>query len=291
MIGLQNLVKFNSNLKKWTSFEWIFFFILIPLFLLLIYLIPQNLKDSFFVLNPQHLFYTSLLLNNYTHSVFWTHLLPNLMAYLVSIFLIFNFATNKKSFYCFFAILSVPISIILSYITILVLPTYVSQGFSGIVAGLIGYSVYASYKYLKEVKNINFHNYFIAVVFLINALAIWLILPPIVSPPVHDGVFAIIFVTILANIYLERNGFKQFFIALQTGADKVNSSNAFIFFIYWIILIAFSLIVYIGLIFLIPNNPNQNGSLTNTIVHYLGFASGLFLPLIYELVEGNSSLS
>jgi type II secretory pathway component PulF len=45
----------KTNLKSWTFPEWVLFFVLIPALLFLIYLLPQEIKDSYFILNTGEL--------------------------------------------------------------------------------------------------------------------------------------------------------------------------------------------------------------------------------------------
>ena len=49
------LDQIKTNLKSWTLPEWVFFFVIIPALLFLIYLLPQEIKDSYFILNTGEL--------------------------------------------------------------------------------------------------------------------------------------------------------------------------------------------------------------------------------------------
>lgn len=294
MFGFENLIRLNSNLQKWKTIEGIIFFIVVPTIFIMIYLIPQNYKDSFFILNPQHLSYSSLFLNAFTHSMS-IHLLSNLASYLMVMFIIFNFESNKKYLYYFLAILLVPISIALSIVSMIVLPTFTGQGASGIIAGLMGYSVYASYKYFRDVQKIEFNVNFIWLIFLINAISLWFYLPHVVDQLIFWVISTIITLLILAVFYLQITGFKQIIAKLRRNINNLDFDsnisdpisfkkvlNSSILFIYWVILFSFLIIVYGGLICLVPSNPWQGGALTNTVVHYLGFTFGLLAPIIYD---------
>jgi hypothetical protein len=290
----RNLIRLNSNLQKWNIIEWIFFFIVIPVIFAFIYFIPQNYKGSFFILNPQNLFYPSLFLNAFTHST-PIHLLANLTSYLMAIFLIFNFESNKKYLYNFIVILCIPISIALSIVSMIILPTFTGQGASGIIAGLMGYSVYASYKYFRDVQKIKFNVNFLWLIFLINAISLWYYLPRVVNQLIFWVIFGIIILLILVLFYSQMTGFKQIITRVQKNINDLNLDlkifdlnsfktefNSIVIFIYWVLLVSLLIVVYIGLIILVPTNPWQAGGLTNTIVHYLGFMFGLFAPTIYD---------
>ncbi len=45
------LDQLRTNLKSWTLPEWVLFFVIIPALLFLIYGIPHEIKDSWFILN------------------------------------------------------------------------------------------------------------------------------------------------------------------------------------------------------------------------------------------------
>ena len=49
------LDRLKINLKSWTFPEWVLFFVLVPAFLFLIYLLPQEIKDAYFILNTGEL--------------------------------------------------------------------------------------------------------------------------------------------------------------------------------------------------------------------------------------------
>jgi hypothetical protein len=276
-----NLVKYNSNLQKWNTFDWSVFFFVIPLIFLLIFLIPQNIKDSFFILNPSHFSYPSLLLNNFTHSSFLTHLFPNIVLYYIMMFLVFNFETNQKFFYYFMGILFVPISILLSLCSIYILPLTI-QGASGIIAGIMGYAIYSSYKYFKTLQKIEIHDYFVFFIFLINAFIVLVTVPPpsYVSQ-IQSWIFSLfIFIVMLITLYFERKAIIQILLLIQ---NKVrNPKNSVILLIYWILLGSFLFSAYLGLTTLIPPNPAQGGVIIHSFIHYGGFISGLFIPVICE---------
>ncbi len=134
-----------NNLKSWSYFEWIFFFIIIPGILFLIYLLPQNIKDTFLIFDTTQLLRVqTYLVNEYTHSSF-DHLFGNVKMYLIAIAAIFLFEDNKRRFkiMTLSALLLVPI--IAAGLTIvfwhLIDKNTVSQGFSGITAAFMAYAM------------------------------------------------------------------------------------------------------------------------------------------------------
>jgi glucan phosphoethanolaminetransferase (alkaline phosphatase superfamily) len=177
----------------------------------------------------------------------------------------------------------------------IVLPTFTGQGASGIIAGLMGYSVYASYKYFRDVQQIKFNVNFLWLIFLINAICLWYYLPRVVNQLIFWVIFAIITSLILVLFYSQITGIKQIITKLQRNINNLNldlnvsdlnsvktALNSSVIFIYWVILFSLLIVVYGGLITLVPSNPWQAGALTNTVVHYLGFSFGLLAPIIYD---------
>ena len=135
----------KTNLKSWTISEWVLFFVIIPLLLFLIYAFPQEIKNSYFILNttnPGSL--QTWLLNGYTHSQF-SHLVSNVTVYLTALIALFSFENNKRRFWIMVGSSLLLVPVIASILTIglfYFLGTGVnSQGFSAIVASLIGYSI------------------------------------------------------------------------------------------------------------------------------------------------------
>jgi hypothetical protein len=134
-----------SNLKSWSYFEWFFFFILIPLLLFLVFLLPQNFKDSFLIFNTSELFKVqTFLVNEYTHSEF-NHIMGNVKFYLIAILAIFAFEDNKKRFWIMVSSAFLLVPIIAALLTVffwnMISRSTVSQGFSGIDAALSAYAI------------------------------------------------------------------------------------------------------------------------------------------------------
>ncbi|MCX6730183.1 MAG: hypothetical protein NT058_01660 [Candidatus Portnoybacteria bacterium] len=134
-----------SNLKSWSFFEWIFFFVLVPLLLFLVYLLPQNFKDTYLVFNTSELFrIQTFLVNEYTHSSF-DHILGNVKFYLIAILVIFAFENNKQRFRIMVSSAFLIVPIVAAFLTVIFWSSInrntVSQGFSGIGAALSAYAI------------------------------------------------------------------------------------------------------------------------------------------------------
>ena len=135
----------KTNLKSWTFPEWVLFFVLIPALLFLIYLLPQEIKDSYFILNTGELWkLQTYLLNSYTHSQLYPHLVSNVIVYLLALLAVFLFENNRCRFRVMAGCSFFVVPIITSLLTIglfhfLGLKVR-SQGFSGIVAAFIAYT-------------------------------------------------------------------------------------------------------------------------------------------------------
>ena len=150
------------NLKSWSYFEWIFFFIVIPVILFLIYLLPQNIKDNFFIFDTTQLFrFQTYLLNEYTHSTF-DHIFGNFKIYLIALLAIFAFEDNKRRFTIMAASALLLVPIIAAILTVifwnLIGKNTVSQGFSGITAAFMAYAltifiVWAMHDFLPMLKH------------------------------------------------------------------------------------------------------------------------------------------
>jgi len=140
--------------KNWKERDYLFFFVLIPIILLVIFLLPPTFKN-YLILNPSAPNVISIFMMNYTHSTIG-HLFNNLFGYLIVLFLIFNFESNRNRFYVFswFNLFLMPLilyllfKITLQALNIPVFPP--SQGFSGIAAGFAGYLLFSAIRFSKR---------------------------------------------------------------------------------------------------------------------------------------------
>jgi len=139
------LDQLRTNLKSWTTPEWVLFFVIIPSLLILIYFIPHEIKDSWFILNtgePWRL--QTYILNSYTHSQLYPHMVSNITVYFLALVGVFSFEDNRSRFRvmagCSFVIVPVISSLLTTGLFHFIGLEVRSQGFSGIVAAFIAYT-------------------------------------------------------------------------------------------------------------------------------------------------------
>jgi hypothetical protein len=272
-------LELNPNLTRWKKFDFCLFFMVIPFLLGLLFILPQEFKNNYLVLHPENVTYTALLLSNYTHTTFVEHFLPNVLFYFLFIYLIFNLETSKRIFYNMMGLLFIPIAILTSVVSInlpFILPNI--QGFSVIVAGIMGYSIYVTYGYLKNVEHIGLDKSIIFLIFLINALFVVI---NISTPEIV--LFIIMVALIVILIYTNRKGLINLFSFLNQKSLKIKSSSR-ISFCYWWILFIIEILALTGLFFIIPSNPMVCSMITNSLAHYIGYCFGLLFPVLLEAV-------
>jgi len=278
------LIQYNPNLEKWKKTDYFCFFGGVPAILFLIYLLPQPIKDAFFILDSTNFSYSSLLLANYTHTVLFGHLFSNLMVYLCALFVIFNLEVEKKRFYIISLLLFLPISIIISVVSISLpirLPPIL--GFSAIVAGFIGYSIYATYDYLRKKERIELNNYYLFVIFFVNAIiVVWQ------SPALNNSddskmvILVLALLCLIGAIYQNFTGIIKILKLLAVRFSTIKTRGIG-YFAYWYILFGLICLIYILLPFMIPSEIRVNGSIINSLSHFLGYVSGLFFPMVIDL--------
>jgi hypothetical protein len=112
------LDQLKTNLKSWTFPEWVFFFVIMA-FLFLVYLIPHDIKESFFILNTgEPCRVQTYILNSYTHSQLYPHLVSNVTVYLLALMAVFSFENNRRRFWVMAGCSFVIVPIITSLLTI-----------------------------------------------------------------------------------------------------------------------------------------------------------------------------
>lgn len=137
----------KKNLKNWNFSEWVIFWVAIPTLLFVVYALPQNIKDAYFILDTQNLWRVqTFLLSSYTHSQFYPHLIENLAFYFVVLLMIFLFENNKRRFWilaCWSLFIVPPIS---SSLTIILWDIFggntTGQGFSAIIGAFLAYAMF-----------------------------------------------------------------------------------------------------------------------------------------------------
>ena len=142
---IPRIEQLKNNLMAWNYYYWLIFFVIIPFVILLIYALPQTIKNEYFV------FYTSdplrlltYVLSSYTHTELYPHLVGNLALYLITMFAIFAFENNKKRFHLIAACSLFIVPVICSCLTIGLWHFFGTstalQGFSGINAAFLAYA-------------------------------------------------------------------------------------------------------------------------------------------------------
>jgi hypothetical protein len=264
---LDEFTRINPILAKWHKTEWVFYFLIIPTALYLVYLLPDALKQSL-VLNPKQPTPISIFANHYIHDSL-DHLTSNLVGYLLSVGLIFNIETSKTRFHRVTVFFLIGLPIITSLILVIFFPFNVSMfGFSAIVSALIGYIVYATYAYLQK-RYAYIRTSFVVILLLVNLTILF-----INNNYAFARLAAVAFVIFMIS---ERRIILNLFKDL-TNELKTIPKNAWLELIYKIILVAYLIIFVFSLPSLIPANIVSGTLIVNTPIHFMGWMFGLFLP-------------
>ncbi|MCX6685755.1 MAG: hypothetical protein NTV10_03760 [Methanoregula sp.] len=139
----------KNNIKSWTFYEWVIFWVVIPALLFFIYALPQSIRNDYFILDTSNLWgIQSYFLNAYTHSQLYWHLVGNVAFYFVALIVIFTLENNKRRFRIMAASSFLLVPVITSILTISFLRvlglTRTSQGFSGIDGAFLAYAILIS---------------------------------------------------------------------------------------------------------------------------------------------------
>jgi hypothetical protein len=144
---LPKLDRVRSNLHRWKSSEWAIFWGIVPLLLLVVYALPQPVRDDYFILNtlsPWRL--QTWFLSSYTHSQLYPHLAGNLAFYFVLLLMIFAFEDNRRRFWLAASFSFCIVPFISSFLTIvfwgLLGRNTVGQGFSAIDGAFLAYAMF-----------------------------------------------------------------------------------------------------------------------------------------------------
>ena len=251
--------------------DYIYFFLLIPLLLLIIFLIPEIYKYNFYLItnNPSFL---SIFLSNYNHNSV-SHIIGNLALYFLFMMIIFGLESNKKRFYMIsiFGLFIFPFLIYLLRTPIFyhisqILINFTITGFSGIISYFLGYLLFLSYKYLNKILKVEDNFSFFFLLFMLGVL-LWIILTGKIILLII-GIFCFIYF-----IYLCKNTIKLLF-------TKINfKKNKKLDIVKRIVLLSF---LSIFMILLIPLNVMNNGLITDTITHFFGYLIGIFSAFIFN---------
>ena len=258
------MISKRFNFKTWKGKDWILFFIIIPFFMILIYLLPQK---SILILNTNNPTVLSIFFSNYVHTTFW-HLFSNLSSYLLIMLFLFKTEHNRKRLYFVSIFLFLMLPFILSLLPIVTFPKNKNLlGFSGIVSAFLGYLVFSIYSYLKK----NYYaklelNFMYLLLFL--SIFVWAIvnffkLPFLLSLPIIGySIFL---------LYQNRNSIKKIYTELM---DRNIFERVFL-------VCLFSYLLSSGL-FLMPLQIRDGGNDVNIVIHWFGYCLGVLVALVFS---------
>jgi hypothetical protein len=153
-------IKPNKSSASLWLFAAVFYFISIPILLVVLYLNADVLKQTL-ALYPNTPTLLSIIGSNYFHMEQW-HILSNLVFYflLMPFVFFFDYLTNKKMLLVNMVLLFVLLPVVSSFLNIVVfreigvtLPGY---GFSAIVAGIFGYLSFSLLHYVRDYHGVRF---------------------------------------------------------------------------------------------------------------------------------------
>jgi hypothetical protein len=271
---------FSTHLfaAEWKISDWVFYFLLVPALLIIIFELPAGIKEAYFILTPPDITAYSLFLSNYTHSSL-PHFMGNLVSYLATCFLIFNFETNKRSFrvYSIFMFLLLPWMISVISMDMLGLQT-TYQGFSGIVSSMFGYLTYAIYKFLKAYCCKSMNLTFLSLIIVMNLLFVL----GNISAQVFQYILIITFALIL--VFLQKDVIIE---VIQKHFEFIEWLETFPHLqkIYLAIIVLAAINFLFILPHLVPQEILQNGALVNYVGHYTGYFFGIFVPIILGMIS------
>lgn len=268
-----------DSLKTKPKLDYFIFFILVPLILFVIYLLPENIRNIF-ILYPSNPTIISIFLSNYTHTGF-AHLSKNVFSYFFIGFLIFMFETNKRRFYINMLLFFTVLPVLCSLLTLYYYPNSASWGFSGIVAGWMGYLLYAVYGYIKEEWRIPLKNGFIFLIIVFNLLILVFIYK-------WDWwLYTFLFLFLLVITMWIRNDLKAIVrrlinILTAFGMELRKSWKSCGFILVKIVIFSVTInFLLFGFFDLFPS-PIKN---VNILVHYSGYCFGVFVPLMIDFLK------
>ncbi|MEL4304832.1 rhomboid family intramembrane serine protease [Methanococcoides sp. LMO-2] len=269
--------KFHFLNVGWKDTDIFLLFLFIPSLLLILFILPDYLKFDHFILFPLDPKIETLFLSNYVHSSY-SHLMGNMIFYLVIMFLIINFETNRRFFITSFLLFSFVLPFIVSFsmVYFIGLPFPV-QGYSGIVSALVAYLMFAFYRYCKKYYYPKIGHEFIYFLIFLNLFLVLFHL----NVPVY--MYLAISLLLLVTAYINRPFFDYVSTKLHSyfGSGITRSSSNFIV-IYALLVYLLLLYFLIGLPLLIPEEVVNESGIINSLGHYTGYVFGLLSTLMLE---------
>jgi len=206
-------------IKTWDLKDYVFFLIIIPFFLIFVFLLPQNIKSDF-TLHPKDPSILSIYFSNFVH-VDLMHFLGNITQYLFILFMIFNLETNKKTFRTstFFILTILPITT--SLVIVYFLPMLKNVlGFSAIVSGFFGYFIYSVSNYIRNIFKVKITSSFIWLLLVANLTLV------ILFNGYYDK-FVIAIVGLLILLYGNLSDIKKVLIKIKMKNKEINRLSYF----------------------------------------------------------------
>jgi hypothetical protein len=144
---LPRLDQLKSNLRRWKPLEWVLFWGVVPAILLLVFALPQAVRDEYLILNTVSPWRVQTwFLSSYAHSQLYPHLAGNLAFYLIVLLMIFAFEDNRRRFWLLAGWSFLVVPFMSSLLTILfwdfIGRTTTGQGFSAITGALLAYAIF-----------------------------------------------------------------------------------------------------------------------------------------------------
>lgn len=264
---------FKALFDKWERNAKIFFFIVIPIILVLVFFLPLKIKQHF-ILDLQNPTIFSAFASHFTHSKV-PHLFNNLGVYLLAMSAIFNKETRKTRFYR----TSVVLFLLVPFVISLLMVRYLSglppsQGFSAIGSGFVGYVVYAVYSFLGKRFVFNKRNLF-SVLLIANFLSVSIV------NGYSTGWVPLMALALVALLIKDREAVLALF---EGGLDYIKglSKGPPLDMIYAWFVMASCIVLALALPFLLPAIIVRDGSIVNTVAHYTGWIFGFLTPIALD---------
>jgi len=260
----------KKSKKPWASVDYFAFFVIVPIIIISIFLLPETIKDSL-VLHPSNPTFISVFFSNYVHLEFWNHLLGNLIFYLIVMILIFNIEMDKGRFRKASLLIFIALPFVNSSFVIFFTPFLKNAlGFSGIISAFYGYLLFSAYNFIKQ----NYKPSINGNIFLLLIWGINLFIVDIYN--LHDtNIFLqVVMISLVSCIaYNYRSNIKLITNKMKTHYKKLPENQR----TYKLILFLITLIFLFSLpIFLIPPVIiMEGGNVTNIMAHWVGYSFGL----------------
>ena len=258
-----------KDLDLWIS--GLTYFLLIPYILTAIYLMSSNLKDIL-MLYPKSPTFVSILGSNFLHTNF-SHFIGNIGSYLIIIPFIFMFdaISNKKMLFINLPLLFFILPAISSILTITAF-SYLgvnipAEGFSAIVAGLLGYLAFSFLNFVKRYYKLDFKRSIFQLLWFILFINL-MIIPAIYGDYLIS--IALVPLAIIFLFYTREDYIKIIQLILRLKHENIVA--------YVILVVCGLFIIGFGSLGLYPQTIKIEGSFTNILAHYVGYTFGFMVP-------------